>query len=191
MALSDVAVLGLTFQVVGIYFLAASIVFKKPRRVLDDLYGIKRGNLREVRDTVYRKNQVLFGMFFLLAGYLLEIYGVLPTQGPGMPVGRQPLLVLAFLVVLILAVSAIINILGIIYTHRSFKRMLVRFLQENPRLLQENRNLTKEMGELLEVPIRADASFEEYLLQIRDHLNLGDAGASSKGVRPVRPARTS
>jgi hypothetical protein len=69
--------------------------------------------------------------------------------------------------------------------------MLVRFLQENPRLLQENRALTKEMGELLEVPIREDASFEEYLLQIRDHLNLGDAVTPSSRARPARPARTS
>ncbi len=59
MPTGDLIILGLTLEIVGFYFLASSIVFKRPKRILEEIYGIRKGSLRPVKDSVYRKYQII------------------------------------------------------------------------------------------------------------------------------------
>ncbi len=178
----DFRIIGLTFQVIGIYFLALSIVFKRPKRLVEEVFGLsKKGSLKTVKDYSYKKNQLIIGIFFLLVGYGFQIYGTIPDQallpghrGVGIFSGWSFVGVFLFLVACITVVTALLNVFGLIWSRRTFKRLIVDFVKENNWEFERNVKLTKEIGELLGVPRKPDWTVEEYVSEIRRTLKLGN-----------------
>jgi len=188
MPTGDLIILGLTLQIVGIYFLASSIVFKRPKRILEEIYGIRKGSLRPVKDTVYRKYQIIGGFLFLMIGYIFQTFGVVRRVEVNSIFEHWRIgIVLVVLLVSILAVTMIINLIGLIWTRMSFKRMLIQFIQQHSDALTLNRLLTKEMGEILGVPKGEDMTIDEYIAEIKERLRLNQqeiARARNLASRP-------
>jgi heme/copper-type cytochrome/quinol oxidase subunit 1 len=184
MPTGDLIILGLTLQIVGIYFLASSIVFKRPKRILEEIYGIRKGSLRPVKDTVYRKYQIIGGFLFLMIGYIFQIYGVVRRVEAGSFFEQWRIgTVLVVLLVSIAAVTMIINLIGMVWTRLSFQRMLLQFCQQHADALTLNRALTKEMGEILGVPKAQDMTIDEYIAEIKERLRLNSAEISQQSRR--------
>ncbi len=190
MPTGDLIILGLTLQIVGIYFLASSIVFKRPKKVLEEIYGIRKGSLRPVKDTVYRKYQIISGFLFLMIGYVFQIYGVVRRVDVGSYFGEWRIgTVLIVLLVSILAVTMIINLIGMVWTRKSFQRMVLQFCQQHADALTLNRALTKEMGEILGVPKAENMTIDEYIAEIKERLRLKQEEISTRGKGLVSRAR--
>ena len=188
MPTGDLIILGLTLQIVGIYFLASSIVFKRPKRILEEIYGIRKGSLRPVKDSVYRKYQIIGGFLFLMIGYIFQIYGAVRRVEAGSLFEEwRVLTVLAVLMVSILAVTMIINLIGTFWTRMSFQRMLIQFIQQHSDALTLNRALTKEMGEILGVRKAEDMTIDEYIGEIKERLRVNEADPSRDRNLASRP----
>lgn len=180
MPTGDLIILGLTLQIVGIYFLASSIVFKRPKRILEEIYGIRKGSLRPVKDSVYRKYQIIGGFVFLMIGYVFQTYGVVRRVDAGSLFEEWRIgTVLVVLLVSIAVVTMLINLIGTVWTRMSFQRMLITFCQQHSDALTLNRTLTKEMGEILGVKKAEDMTIDEYIAEIKDHLRLNEAPKGS------------
>lgn len=187
MPTSDLIILGLTLQIVGIYFLASSIVFKRPKRILEEIYGIRKGSLKPVKDSVYRKYQVIGGFLFLMIGYVFQIYGVVRRVEAGSLFETWRIgTVLVVLLVSILAVSVIINLIGLWWTRHRFQKMLLQFCRQHADALTLNRALTKEMGEILGVPKAEDMTIDEYIAEIKERLRLTDVPTHSRTAARTR-----
>ena len=61
----ELAVIGLTCNVVGVFFLANSIRFREPSKALADTVGVGGRSLLKVRDTALNNMQVIIGFLFL------------------------------------------------------------------------------------------------------------------------------
>ena len=52
---SVTTVIGLAMNVVGIFFLANSIIFRRPQRVLEEFFGAGKTSIRLIKDYVLNK----------------------------------------------------------------------------------------------------------------------------------------
>ena len=59
MATPELIVIGLACNLVGIFLLANSIVFRSPRHLLGEFFGVGKGTLRPLRDYILNKIQVI------------------------------------------------------------------------------------------------------------------------------------
>ena len=136
---SDLAVIGLACNLVGVFFLANSIIFRRPRRVIEEFFGVGAGSLATIRDYALNKMQVVIGFLFLNAGFLLQMmanWDVLVGQ--------------LFFCLGIIGAAALVYMVGAYYSRRSFKRLLREFFKVHAWSFTENMVLTKEIGLFLD-----------------------------------------
>ena len=68
----NASVIGYALNVVGLFFLASAIRFKKPRRQIEELLGIERGNqLHAAREHLVNQIQTYIGFIILVIGFVL------------------------------------------------------------------------------------------------------------------------
>jgi hypothetical protein len=187
---TDFRIIGLTFQVIGIYFLALSIIFKKPKRLVAEVFGVsKKVSLKAVKEYAFKKSQLVMGIFFLLVGYGLQIYGTIPDQallpghrGVGLFSGWSFVGVFIFLIACITVVTAVLNVFGLIWSRRTFQRLIVDFVKESRWSFERDVKLAKEIGEILGVPRNPDWTIEEYITEVRRALKLEDRRPSAAPI---------
>lgn len=165
----DCQVLGLTLNIVGVVAFANSIVFRRPRQVIDEFFGQSRPSLSNIKDLVLRKVHTYFGLGFLLAGFLLQITGAFPIFEKS-DVG-SPFLPFALLGVLV--VAAIAEVVGVRYSRRSFRKHLKRFFKTYPNYpLEKDTELAKEIAAIFEMKVSPDATVEGFMQELRRTLGV-------------------
>lgn len=197
----DLNVIGLTFDIVGIFYLANSIKFKRSRRVLHEFFGVQKTfPLKDIREYVVRKIQVYLGFSFLFAGYTIQlIWFIMDSQEPEGSVLPSNLLAIAgILLFSIVVITLILKLVQIGWTRWTFKRLLIDFFRQHEWELVTHTDVAKEMGELLKIPRNKDDSIEEYILKIKTALHIQEApeinGANQRRERVeigIKPAKLS
>lgn len=162
----ELGVIGLTCNVVGVFFLANSIRLRDPRKAIEEGLGVAPRSLDKVRDTALNNMQVLIGFLFLTAGFLLQIMGRWDGQ----------LFTLACCGGII-AFAALVYAIGAYSSRRTFKKLLREFFRSQPYSFTDNMALTKEIGEVLGVPRSTETTVEDYVYQVQKAL----------GVTPLPP----
>ena len=64
---TELAVIGLTCNLVGVFFLANSIIFRRPRKVMEEFFGVGAGSMVALRDYSLNKMQVAIGVRLLVS----------------------------------------------------------------------------------------------------------------------------
>ena len=157
----ELAVIGLTCNVVGVFFLANSIRFREPRKALEDVLGVGGLSLLKIRDTALNTMQVILGFLFLTTGFLLQIVAQWDME----------LTTLAFCVGII-AVAGAVYAVGAYSSRRAFRRLLREFFQSQQWSFQDDMELTKEIGEVMGVPHGKDMTVEAYVHRVRQALGV-------------------
>ncbi len=175
-------VIGLTFDIVGIFFLANSIKFKRSRRVLHEYFGVeKMYPLKNIREYVVRKIQVYIGFAFLFAGYVAQITAIISANvsvdEPSM-IKPNLLAIAGILIFSIVVITLILQIAQSSWTRITFKRLLIDFFREHEWEMVRNTDIAKEMGELLKIPRDSDDSIEDYILKIKKALHIDESSKS-------------
>ena len=178
MGSSELAVVGLTCNLVGVFFLANSIIFRRPRRVLEEFFGVGRGSLAAVRDYELNKMQVVIGFLFLNCGFLLLALSYLDT------LDRRWLTMLVSLC--IVAFAGFVYAIGAIATRRSFQRYLREFFQRQPWSFHENMTLTKEIGQILGIHHTKDMTVEDYVRKVKQALGVPPPSEATGSERTRR-----
>lgn len=173
----ELAVVGLTCNVVGVFFLANSIRFREPRKALRDALGVAGRSLLKVRDTALNNMQVIIGFLFLTTGFLLQIVAQWDMQ-------LTTLLSCAGIIAFAGAVYAI----GAYSSRRAFRRLLREFFQAQPWSFQDDMELTKEIGEILGVPLGKDMTVEVYVRKVQKALGVEQQPKQSSPERARRIA---
>ncbi|MSR37595.1 MAG: hypothetical protein EXS02_01975 [Planctomycetes bacterium] len=154
---SALAVVGLTCNVVGVFFLANSIRFRDPRRALAESLAGSIKSLDKVRDIALNTMQVVIGFLFLTTGFLLQIVGRWDYE--------YTTLAMCFGIVLF---AVVVYGAGAYTSRRTFKRLLREFFRAQPNWsFTEDMVLTKEVGAVLGVQDSPDMTVEAYVQQVR------------------------
>lgn len=182
------AVIGFTLNVVGLFFLASAITFKKPRREIEEILGVERQrSLSTVRDHLVNQIQTYVGFIFLVFGHVLLVINQLQLDAAG-PMAENPdLLVIS----LILAVPTILTLgvlklFQILFARRNFRRLLGEVLRESGYELEKNQKLAVQIGEILGVPKLRDQAVGDYIEEVRVTLGLDGAASSERAQRRRR-----
>jgi hypothetical protein len=157
----ELAVVGLTCNVVGVFFLANSIRFREPGKALEDALGVGGRSLLKVRDTALNNMQVMLGFLFLTTGFLLQVVAMWDME-----------LTTLLLCAGIIGFAAAVYAIGAYSSRRAFQRLLREFFQSQPWSFQDDMELTKEIGEALGVPLAKDMTVEAYVHQVRQALGV-------------------
>ena len=183
--LSDLIIIGLTMNIVGTFFLANSIVFKRPRKVIEEFFKTDPGSLLTIRDYIFTKIQVVIGFLFIFCGFgLMIIAHVHRLADP------TPFLLISIGV--LIATAFLVGTIGFAYSRRSFKRHLQDFFQRHPWPFDLNMDLTKEIGEIFSVTHSTDDTVEIYVAKLRRALHMREQEvASGSPGRKSNPAGTS
>jgi hypothetical protein len=162
MATSSFSVIGLTFCVVGVFFLANSIRFREPRKALEETLEVAAKTIERVRDTALNTMQVILGFLFLTTGFLLQV--VANWDGDFLTIASCAGIILF---------AAATYAIGAYSSRRAFKKLLREFFQEQRGWsFTENMALTKEIGESLGVQHRPDMTVEAYVHQVKQALGV-------------------
>lgn len=175
--LSDLIIIGLTMNIVGTFFLANSIVFKRPRRVIEEFFKTDPGSLTSIRDYIFTKIQVIIGFLFLFCGF-----GLMIIAHVGRLANPTPFLLISIGV--LLATAFLVGTIGFAYSRRSFKLHLQDFFKRHPWPFDLHMDLTKEIGEIFGVKRSTDdETVEIYVAKLRRALHVIEADGSSAGGR--------
>lgn len=181
----DLLVIGLTCCLVGVFFLANSIIFRRPRRVIEEFFGVGAGSLETIRDYALNKIQVVIGFLFLNAGFLLQAFAVL-----GGMTDRAFTLIVCLSIV---AFAGVVYVIGATYSRRAFKRYLHQFFGKHPWSFTDNMALTKEIGAFLGIHHTPDMTVEEFVHRVKKALgvppNLRDGNGERSRRRDVAAIR--
>ena len=182
LAPSELAVIALTCNLVGVFFLANSIIFRRPRRVMEEFFGVGAGSLTGIRDYALNKIQVVIGFLFLETGFLLQALAQIGNV-------RQREFI-AIICALIVACAGGVYLIGSIHSRRTFRRLLKEFFHKHAWSFSENMALTKEIGAFLGVRHTKDMTVEDFVDAVRRELALpaDERDTQSAGVgRPGAP----
>ncbi len=166
MAAPELAVIGLTCNLVGVFFLANSIIFRKLRKVIQEFFGVRSRSINAIKDYTLNNIQVALGFLFLTVGFLLEICSHLKVS----ELGGTTVLVCGAIVIL----AFVVYVAGWLYSRRQFKRYLRQFFREHPESLNKEMVLTKEVGEFLGIPHDQETTAEDYLARVKRALGVLD-----------------
>lgn len=176
----DCQVVGLTMNIVGVVAFANSILFRRPRQVIEEFFGESRPSLRTIKDHVLRKSHTYFGLGFLLGGFVLQIASHLPV------VAREdaPSHVLPYALLGVVVVGGLAEFAAQRYSKRSFRRHLRRFFKAFPNYpLERNPEVAKDVGEVFGVASTPDESVEGYVRRLRAKIGIAAAEAARPASR--------
>lgn len=173
----DLDVIGLTFGVVGLFFLANSLQFKRIRRVLHEYFGVEKMlPLKEIRTHMVRKVQIYLGFLFLFLGYGVQIAAKIEkniNDSKETSLFQPDLLTVAgIMLVSIVTITVLLKIIQVVWTRVTFKRLLIDFFRDHEWELVRNIDIAKELGFLLKIPFHKDDSIEEYVGKIKKALHI-------------------
>lgn len=159
-------------NIIGVVAFANSILFRRPRQVIEEFFGVSQPTLKNIKDHVLRKVHTYFGLGFLLTGFLFQIASVLPF----VPRGESPGASLPYWLMGILGVAALLEIVGAYYSKRSFRKHLRKFFRSNPQFsFERHPEIAKEIGEIFDVGTTPDETVEGYVRRLRVKIGIEQA----------------
>ena len=161
---AELAVIGLTCNLVGVFFLANSIIFRRSRKVIEEFFGVGVGSVTSIRDYSLNKIQVVIGFLFLNTGFLLQGFSVLDHL--------RERIATVLICLGIIAIAGFVYLIGATYSRRNFRRHLREFFSRNPWDFRKDMALTREIGGFLGIRHSQDTTVEDYVRQVRQALGL-------------------
>ena len=155
-------VIGLTCNLVGIFLLANSIVFRSPRRLIEEYFSVGPISFRPIRDYVLNKIQVVIGFLFLTAGFILQALTAWSQIGTSIKI----------ICAVLVAFASAIYLFGAKYSRHSFRKYLIQFFQRHPYDFLLNIDVTKQIGKAFGIAGSPEDSVELYVAKVMLALGL-------------------
>ena len=181
-------VIGYALNVVGLFFLASAISFKKPRRQIEEVLGVERPrSLFAVRDQLVNQVQTYIGFVMLVVGFVLLMSEALNVgrTATASTESAEPKLVwiVLILVAATLTTTGVLKLVQLVYVRSKFRRLVREVVRTSKVNLEKNPNMALQIGELLRIPKDPDKSVTEYIEQIRKTLGLGASEPPRSNLR--------
>jgi len=195
----DWSTIGLILAIVGSFLLANAILFRNPRALVREHYGVRRGQLRTIREFIFHRLQMTLGFAFLLSGFALQLVGRLRP----LPQEAEREFPILWIGVIVLA-AVILEMGGWWWSLRSFRRYVRQYLREHPPDFATDVHTAREVGELFGLSSSADETVQSYVARVRQAVGLapqvpgaasgaaaaaqGASRGSAAGVEGLEPA---
>lgn len=187
---------GLALAVVGVIFLANAMGIRRPRRFIQEYFGIQRKqHLRGVLDQLRAKAEIFVGFLFLMTGFSLQIVAELsPSLGPPPAQGSTmlSLQLQAFLLLAagVLVVTMVLRLACHAWSVALFRSLLTEFFRENSEWrFEKHPQVTREIGQILAIEQQPDDSIGDYATRVRLALKLEPADPAPSPLAPTRVVR--
>ena len=186
-------VIGYALNVVGLFFLASAITFKRPKRQIEEILGVERPrSLLAVREQIVRHIQTYIGFIILVVGFVLLMGEALHQDAtavaPGVEQGPGLTWIVVILLVSTLATAGVLKLIQYGYVQSKFRRLLRQVVRDSKFNLEKNPQLAVQIGELLNLPKQPDQAVGDYVAQVKLKLGIttppGGAFGNSAGFRP-------
>lgn len=177
----DWAGLGLISCIVGAVLLANSILFRHPRRLVEEYFAGRPKRLHSIHDYIFNRVQVHVGFLFLVAGFAAQLYAhyLPPSDEPP----RFPLIGVGVLLVLVVLLEAF----GWWWSKRLFRKYVRRYLAQHPLDFETDTRLAREVGDLFDVQSAAEDTVQSYVARLRLELGLPAPGRVPHAAREKMP----
>ncbi len=175
----DYTIIGLTCMIVGLILLANSIVFRSPRRLVEEYFGVGIGSMRPVRDYVLNKIQVIIGFLFLTAGVILQgltAWGLVSTT-------------IKIVCGLLILFAVGVYFFGKRYSRRIFQQILRQHFKQHAFDFQQNMSVTKQIGKAFGILESPDDSVEKYVAKVMLALDLDPTKPREESEKDMRSRR--
>lgn len=187
-------VIGLTFNIVGAFFIVNSLVFKRPRRILQEHFGVeKRRSLASIRNYVMSQVQLVIGFVFLIAGYFLELADHLASElndRDEFAFAPSVLEVAALLLLSMAVVTLVLKVCQIFWTKWTFRRILLEFFRDQPWALDKHPQIAREVAEILGVEQKKEDSIGDFMGRLKKYLDVDASKAAPPPETPMPRGRT-
>ncbi len=169
----DFDFLSLTLAMVGLFFICCAILWKKPKHILEEAFGVSSGVLRDLKASVFKKNQLILGYLCILVALILNIFSHSLAAAEGGVLDRfNPITLALALVGLVAVLCGILNWLSRLFSKWHFRRIVTEVVTERRLPFESNVPLAIEIGQLLGVARSQEDTVESYLRKLRQHLDL-------------------
>ncbi|MCA8958090.1 MAG: hypothetical protein KDC87_18585 [Planctomycetes bacterium] len=170
---SELTVVGLTCCLVGVFFLANSIIFRKLKNVIAVFFNVKMRSLHTIKDYPLNNLQVAVGFLFLAVGFLLQVYANLPDV--------QDRVTLWVVCGSIVVGAVLVYLVARSYSRHTFKKYLREFFRSHPEAFSRDTHMVKEIGAFLGIRHTEEMTVEDYQQQVRSALRIGGADQAAGG----------
>jgi hypothetical protein len=160
----ELSVIGLTCCLVGVFFLANSIIFRKLKNVIAVFFNVRLRSLNTIKDYPLNNLQVALGFIFLAFGFLLQMYAHLAE----VPAPATMWLTCGSIVV----GAGVFYVVAKAYSRHTFKKYLRRFFHTHPEAFARDMQMTKEIGEFLGIRHTEEMTVEDYQRRVRAALRM-------------------
>lgn len=164
------AITGLCLQILGAFFLAKSVLWKAPRYFMRDLIGLPLERYRAFRHYLAGRIEAILGFLFLSVGAGFQMAG--EVQGAGESAARGLLFWIAASLVAIAAIATVLYFVVRRMAKRVFLETFVEQVKRRHWPFQEDPELLRELGEMLDLPRGEDDTVDTYQEKVRDRLGL-------------------
>ena len=159
----------------GAFFLAKAIVAKDQKWAMKELLGLRIDKLKAFRNHINQRLEAGFGFLFVLAGVSIHLYVLLrkslEAKGPREAYGHiaeylgGTILAMVVLAILFHKVCRYVS-------RKSFVELLSYLVVRYRYRIEDDQELLKEIGEILEVEHRDDDTVESYTERVEARLGL-------------------
>ncbi len=176
MAPSLLTILGLCLQILGAFFLAKSVIWKAPRYMMRELIGVPVERYKTFRYYIAGRIEAIVGFVFLAVGAGLQMAGTVHSAPQGQ--------VRSLLFWILVSLAAIGGMAAALYfliraiARRVFLSIFTEQVRRRDWPFQEDPELLREVGEMLEIPRTEEDTVDTYQDRVRERL----------GLPPRRPA---
>ncbi len=183
MAEFDLDFVSLTSAMVGLFFITCAVIQKKPKHILEEAFGVSSGFLRDLKASVFKKNQLFLGFFCIVVAVIVNIFSGSLAADHGILDQFQPVTLAVAFIVLTGVLCAILNWLSRLFSKWHFRQIVQEVVTENQLPFETNVPLAIEIGHLLGIPRSEDDSVSSYLTKMRATLNLPELEAPRRSSR--------
>jgi len=176
------SILGLCLQILGAFFLAKSVIWKAPRYLMRELIGVPLERFRTFRHYIAGRIEAILGFVFLSVGAGLqmaaEVRGARPENAPGL------LFWIGASLLGIVVIAAGLYFVVRKAAKRVFLELFVEQVRRRQWPFQEDPELLRELGEILNLPRMENDTVDTYQARVRERLGLPPRRTGAR-----RPAR--
>ena len=176
-------IVGLGLAILGAFFLAKGVIWKAPRYLMRELIGVPVERFRTFRHYIAGRIEVILGFLLLSVGAGLQMAAEVRRAGPEATAG-----LLTWILACLIGIAAIATALYFV-VRRLAKRVFLEIFVEQVRRrqwpFQEDPELLRELGEMLDLPRSEDDTVDSYQARVRERLGLPPRGAGKRRRPPV------
>jgi hypothetical protein len=171
-------IVGLGLQMLGAFFLAKGVIWKAPRYLMRELIGVPVERYRTFRHYIAGRIEVILGFLLLSLGAGFQMAAEVRGAGPEAATG-----LLGWILACLLGIGVIATALYFV-VRRLAKRVFLEIFVEQVRRrqwpFQEDSELLRELGEILDLPRTEDDTVDTYQARVRERLGLPPRGAGRR-----------